>query len=230
MSASPLVVAPSAASHIARDTRIAGIAALVAGLGFVPQPFLIFVMPAPDGSEFWAPDRLGELALPTTIKALTWGVTAAALIVLAVAGSRLVGSGVWARVGTTFGIIGGAAWLLESASRTAVLSPPIAHFADAPVSAATQGSILYLLNLTTFGFTALGAIGAGVWLVMFGTVGQSLAGKVIRILAIIVGVVAVVGPYAFPTAPVGFLALYLMLIAVGIAILVRGRRTARDGV
>jgi hypothetical protein len=221
-------LAPAAIASTAQDRRIAGAAALVAGLGFLPQPILVFLLSAPDGSEYWPADRLGELTLRTTIQAVTWGLFAAGLIVLVATMSRMLGPGSWVRIGTAFGTIGGAAWLAESAWRLATLSQPADHFATAPVDAATQGSILYLLTLADFGWTALGGIGAGLWLVMLGTAGAALTGRVLGIVAIIVGAVTVVSVYAAPMFPVGLFLCYLLWIVLGIVLLAGGRRATRS--
>lgn len=222
VAASAVATTRSTPVGTARDARLAGVAALVAGLGFAPQPLLIFLFPAPDGAEFWSPGRIfSELTVRITIQAITWGVIGAALVVLAVAAERLLFPSTWARIGTSFGVIGGAAWLAESAWRLAPLSQPAQHFAAAPVDDSTQGSVLYLLTYASFGWTALGAICVGTWLVMLGTTRSPVIGRAIRILAVILGAANVVGLYAAPTIPIAALLCQLLLVVLGIVLLVR---------
>jgi hypothetical protein len=221
-----IVFAPPPPARTLRDVRLAGTASLVAGLGFLPQPLLIFVLPVADGTEYLPADRLGELAARTTVQAITWGVFASALLVLVIVAARLIGSGTWVRIGTAFGSVGAAAWLAESAWRLAPLSQPAEHFATAPVDDATQGAILYLLTLADFGWTALGAIGAGVWLAMLGTAGRHLAGRGLGAVALIIGALTVVSVYAAPKFPVGLLLCYLLWVVLGVTLLVRARRLA----
>ncbi len=221
----PVPTSPRTA--IVGDVRLMGIAAIVVGLGFLPQPLLIFLLPAPDGAEYWPPDRvLAELPVRITIQAITWGLIGAALIVLAIATTRLLPSGTWVRIGTTFGVIGGSAWLAESAWRLSPLSQPAQHFATAPVDDATLGAILYLLNYAGFGWTVLGTIGAGIWLVLLGTAGTALIGRGLGAAAIVLGAAAVISVYAVPAFPVTIWLCLLLLIVLGILLLVRARAIA----
>jgi hypothetical protein len=204
--------------------RTAGTAALIAGLGFIPQPIFVFLLAAPDGAEFWPASRLGELALRTTLQAVTWGIFASGLIVFVIAMSHLLGPSLWVRIGTAFGVIGGGAWLAESAWRLATLSQPAQHFVDAPVDDNTQGSILYLLNLADFGWTSLGGIGAGIWLVILGVTGKRVFGRALGVVALIVGVLEVGTTYLAPTLPVGVALGYILFIVLGVVLLTRARR------
>ena len=213
-----------------RRLRIAGIAALVAGLGFLPQPLLIFVLPAPDGAEFFPADRMPELYARATIQAVTWGVFSSALIVAVVAIACVARPTLWSRIGAVFGLIGGAAWLIESASRLGPRAGGVVdHLADAGVSEQIQGAILYLLDVVDLGWTALGAIAVGVWFLMLATSGTSpFRSRVVRAVAGIVGAFQIVATYAFPL-PIGGFAIFALLIVLGIALLVTTRRGAVRG-
>jgi|GEM_PF-2885281 len=217
---------PSAASAPPRDPftmRLAGIAGLVAGLGFLPQPLLVFALPAPDGAEFWPPERMPELSTRITVQALAWGLFAAALLVLVIALGRMTG-GALGSIGTAFGVIGAASWLAEAAWRLIPLSMPAQHLTEAPVGAATQGSILFFLDLADYGWTALGAIGLGAWrLTLIGA--RDALPRWLRVLAAIVGAVDVVTVFLLPSLPFGLALMFPLFAVIGVVLLRRSRET-----
>lgn len=210
-----------------RLLRAPGWAALIAGLAFLPQPLFVFLLPAPDGSEFLPPGQTGQLALRWTLQALAWGVFPAATIVLVAATSRLAPDGLWTPVSTAFGIIGGAGWLAESAFRLSPLSQPAQHLSAAPVPPATQGSIMYLLDVFGFGWTALGFLGISVWLFGVGVARMLPLSRVLRVLLVLVGAVTIVLFYALPALPLSAFAVYLLFLAMGLELLVRARSSKR---
>lgn len=215
-------------AHTHQQLRLAGVGALIAGLGFLPQPLLIFALPAPDGSEFFTPDRVGELAPRILVQALTWGVVASAALIHVVTFGRL-SRGRWAAIGTTFGVIGAAAWLAESAWRLIPLSMPAEHLAQAPVDPGTQGAILYFLTLAEAGWTYLGAIGLGAWLLSLAGARQVLPGW-LRVSAVIVGLLNLASVYLVPALPLGLALLYPFFLVMGGSLLIRVRRLQRAGV
>lgn len=215
-----------------RALRTPGWAALIVGLAFLPQPFLIFLLPAPDGSEFLPPGSLDVLALRSTVQAIVWGVYPSAMIVLVVATSRLASDRLWPRVATVFGLIGSAGWLAESALRLAPMSQPAGHLGAAPVPPETQGTILYALDIVLFGTMALGFIGVSVWLIGVGTARMlplSRVLRVLRVLLVLVGAVTIVLFYVLPALPLSAFAVYALLIAIGIELLIRSRWSTRIG-
>lgn len=211
----------------ARALRAPGLAALIAGIAFLLQPAFVFLFPAPDGAEFLPPDRLGGLTLRWTLQAIVWGIFSGATLLLVVATSKLAPDRLWPRVATAFGVIGAAAWLAESAFRLSPMSQPAQHLASAPVSADVQGSILYALDVFTFGTTALDFIGVGAWLIGVGAARMLPISTALRAIAVITGAVTIALFYLLPALPLSAFAVCPLLIATGVELLVRARGASR---
>lgn len=207
---------------------MAGAAALVAGLGFLFQPLLVFLLPAPDGSEWWPPDRMPELAPRIIAAAVVWCVFSAAKLILVVAVLRLTRPAVLPLTGALFGAIGGAAWLAESAVRITPLSMPAEHLATAPVDPGTQATVLYGLTLLSYALTVLGGLGDGVWWITVGITSRGLLGRAISVSAVVVGVLCVLT--AFTPLPIGIALSPVLCVVLGAVLLHTVRRDPPDRV
>lgn len=207
-----------AVSATRRSVRVTGTALLIAFLAFLPQPFLVFLLPVSD--VFIAPADLGSVWWRATTQSFVWGVIASALLVAVIAAGRCLRPSIWASVGTAAGVVGAAAWGAEAAMRSAAHAPFAAILSQAPAGEDVQATVLYLMNVVVGGFTILGFIGISVWMVMLGTAGAALIGRVCGVIAAIAGAGVALSTLAIQENPAGFLILLLFGV-LGVVMLVR---------
>jgi hypothetical protein len=214
--------------------RTAGIAALAAGLMYILQPIIVFVLspqyPAgtPFEDTFPDPSELGGASLLATLSAVEFFAVGLATIIAALALGRLTartGAGVWATAGQVTGVVSGAAWILMAGMTLANSGTVAQALSEVGADAGAQRVGLQAVNIVITGFIAVVAFCTATWLASLATAGRraGVIGLPLAIASIVVAALITVALLVL-NVPFGVLLLIPYFIGLGIALLVKSRR------
>ena len=225
--------------------RTAGRAAIVAGVAYLVQPIIVFLLDPAAGIAYDENDP--SAFYPNPVDALTtWylgSIQAIEFTVIAVASLLLVLSvgtitrrslgeaGPWAQATHVLGLIASVGWLLTAGAAFASHLLVAYSLTDFQVDAETQKLALQAATLGMAPAIALVMVGTGGWMLGLAVTGRraGLIPAALRVIAVIVGVALLANVLINPTGvPTFGLVVIPAWIALGCVLLVRGRRAARE--
>jgi hypothetical protein len=208
--------------------RTAGIASLVAGIVYILQPLLVFVLvPGTADGGFPSPASVAGTQWQTTIAGLEFFTVGLASIFAAVATGRLfagAGHTTWTMTSTVAGVVAGIAWIFMAGMTMANSGTVAVALSDITSDVPTQQVGMQSVNIVITGFIAAIALTVATWLAGLATAGRRV-GMLGTPLAVLCGVTGLLIAAALIVlnVPFGILLLIPFNIAFGIALLVKSR-------
>ncbi|MBW0117759.1 hypothetical protein [Pseudonocardia abyssalis] len=212
--------------------RTAGWGALGAAVAYLGQPLAVALLFSEYPDDAPVADRIAAAPWNGAVEGVIFGGLGLGMLVLVLAVGRLRGgASVAGRVGDALGLVSAAAWILIGGMSLAKYSSVTAGMGEDLPGAQDQLAVITALDTVIIGLVATAGIGAAGWLVGLATAGRRV-GVVGTGLAVVCAVAAavIVVPMFVLAVPFGVLVLIPVLLVLGAAFLLRGRRTTADRV
>lgn len=235
--------APAAVASESKLFRVAGIGALIAGLSYLIQPLIVFIIdpaanavPNPDDPSAWYPDPANALEswYLGSEQSLQFALVAVGTLMLVIAlgilaRSRGAESGVWAQMSHVLGLASGIGWIVVaglSFATHSLVAFSLTDFANAGLEAQKIG--LQSVAIVLVGALALVSLATAGWVLGLATVGRKarIVGLPLAVLCYLAAAVLLANVFVNPTGfPFGQLAFLIFLLVFGIVFLVKARRS-----
>ncbi|GAA3248399.1 hypothetical protein GCM10017691_58510 [Pseudonocardia petroleophila] len=211
--------------------RTAGWGAVLAAVAYLGQPLSVALLFTEDPDAPIA-DQIAATPWNGAIEGAIFGGLGLGMLFLVLAVGRLRGgASVAGRVGDVLGLVSATAWILIGGMSLAKYSSVTAGMAEGLPGAQDQLAVITAFDTVIIGLVATAGLGAVGWLVALATAGRR-AGVVGTGLAVVCvgGAAVILVPMLVLAVPFGVLVLIPVLLALGVAFLLRGRRTTADHV